>query len=136
MTGAGGDLHSGAQIAELPSFNTPEYFADPYSTLSRIREVGPVLRIESPPHWFVTGYEPGEQVLRHPAALAEGFARRQRAIRSRYGDRFDPLIEVVRLHGAIYQLSKAGVPSDAATRSGRARRAATTSPPDLSRLSA
>ncbi len=97
MTGVAGDQHSAVQVAELPPFNTPEYFADPYTTLTRIRDVGPVLRIESPPHWFVTGYVPGEHVLRHPAALAEGFARRQRAIRSRYGDRFDPLIEVVRL---------------------------------------
>ncbi len=97
MTGVGGDLHSGVRIAELPNFNTPDYFADPYATFHRIRDVGPVLRVDSPPHWFVTGYEAGEQVLRHPAALAEGFARRQRAIRSRYGDRFDPLIEVVRL---------------------------------------
>ena len=49
MTGVGGDLHSGVRIAELPNFNTPDYFADPYATFHRIRDVGviqPAQRVE------------------------------------------------------------------------------------------
>lgn len=84
-------------IACLPPFNTAEYFADPYPTFAGIREVAPMVRVELPPHWFVTGHAEGNSVLRHAGAKAEGFARRQRAIRSRYGDDFDPLIELVRL---------------------------------------